>query len=284
MICLRRFLRRAGLHGWIAEPFYSSKYIFKTVATTIHPTAIVELDAQLGNDCDLQAGALVRRDTILGDRVVVHPYAVVGGDPQDLSFKHSTGSGVRVGAGTTLREHVTINRSTKAGGFTDVGEDCFLMANVHVAHDCVVGKKVVLGNNVMLAGHVSIGDFTFLGGGVGVHQFCRIGEGVMVSGNASISRDVPPFVMVAERDEVIGLNLIGLKRRGVPRAAVVELKQAFKTVYFTPGNIRAVAAAAMASGVFGSVEAKHFLEFFMSGKRSFARARRAENNGGAADE
>jgi UDP-N-acetylglucosamine acyltransferase len=254
------------------------------VATTIHPTAIIERDAQLGSDCDLQAGAIVRRDTILGDRVVVHPYAVIGGDPQDLHFDHLTGSGVRIGAGTTLREHVTVNRSTKPGGFTVVGEECFLMANVHVAHDCVVGRNVVLGNNAMLAGHVSIGDYTFLGGGVGVHQFCRVGEGVMISGNASVSRDIPPFVMVAERDAVIGLNLIGLKRRGVPRAAIVELKRAFQAVYFTPGNIRSVAASVLANGGFESMEAKRFLEFFTSGKRSFARARRAEKTGGVADE
>jgi UDP-N-acetylglucosamine acyltransferase len=254
------------------------------VATTIHPTAIVERDAQLGADCDLQAGALVRRDTILGDRVSVHPYAVIGGDPQDLHFNHSTGSGVRIGAGTTLREHVTVSRSTKPGGFTVIGEECFLMANVHVAHDCVVGRNVVLGNNAMLAGHVSIGDYTFLGGGVGVHQFCRIGEGVMISGNASISRDIPPFVMVAERDAVIGLNLIGLKRRGVPRAAVAELKRAFHAVYFTPGNIRDVAASTLAGGGFESEEAKRFLEFFKTGKRSFARARRAATTGGPADE
>jgi UDP-N-acetylglucosamine acyltransferase len=254
------------------------------LSTSVHPTAIIERDAQLGSDCDLQAGVIVRRDTILGDRVSVHPYAVIGGDPQDLHFQHSTGSGVRIGAGTTLREHVTINRSTKPGGFTVVGEECFLMANVHVAHDCVVGRNVVLGNNAMLAGHVSVGDYTFLGGGVGVHQFCRVGEGVMISGNASISRDIPPFVMVAERDAIIGLNLIGLKRRGVPRAAIVELKRAFHAVYFAPGNIRNVAAAALANGGFESAEAKCFLEFFTSGKRSFARARRAEKTGGTTDE
>ena len=254
------------------------------MATTIHSTAIVERDAQLGSDCDLQAGVIIRRDTILGDKVVVHPYAVIGGDPQDLHFDHATGSGSRIGSGTTIREHVTVSRSTKAGGFTEVGESCFLMANVHIAHDCVVGKNVVLGNNVMLAGHVSIGDYTFLGGGVGVHQFCRVGEGVMISGNASISRDIPPYVMVAERDEVIGLNLIGLKRRGVSRAAVVELKRAFHAVYFTPGNIRTVAVSVMAVGGFESAEAKRFLEFFTSGKRSFARARRATSGSGGADE
>jgi UDP-N-acetylglucosamine acyltransferase len=254
------------------------------LATTIHSSAIVERDAQLGTDCELHAGAIIRRHTILGDQVIVHPYAVVGGDPQDLRFDRTIESGVRIGADTTIREHVTVSRSTKIGGFTEIGEDCFLMANAHVAHDCVVGKNVVLANNVMLAGFVSVGDYTFLGGGVGVHQFCRIGEGVMVSGNASISRDIPPYVMAAERDEVIGLNVVGLRRRGVARDAIVELKRAFHAVYFTPGNIRTVATSTLAVGDFSSAEAKRFLEFFLSGKRSFARARRTALDEGEKDE
>lgn len=106
----------------------------------------------------------------------------------------------------------------------------------------------------------------------------------MVAGNASITRDVPHYVMVAERDDVIGLNLVGLKRRGVNRAAIVELKQAFHDVYFTPGNIRNVAAAIMDKGRYKSGEARLFLEFFLSGKRSFARARRAATQGEGGDE
>jgi UDP-N-acetylglucosamine acyltransferase len=107
----------------------------------------------------------------------------------------------------------------------------------------------------------------------------------MVAGNASITRDVPHYVMVAERDEVIGLNLVGLKRRGVPRAAVLELKRAFREVYFTPGNIRNVAETALAKSGYTTAEAKQFLEFFLSGKRSFARARRAQvANGEGGDE
>jgi len=129
---------------------------------------------------------------------------------------------------------------------------------------------------VLLAGHVTIGDHAFLGGSAVVHQFCRIGEGVMVSGNASITRDIAHFTMVAERDEVIGFNAVGLRRRGISRAAIAELKQAFHTVYFTPGNIRTVAAEARAAGTFATAEARRFLEFFSEGKRSFARARRAE--------
>lgn len=246
------------------------------MATTIHPTAIVEPGAQLGADCEIMAYAVVTKHCVLGDRVVVHPFAVVGGDPQYLKFDPATATGVRVGAGTVIREHVTINRSIHAGQATVIGEGCFMMAASHAGHDCEVGNQVVFANAALLAGHVSVGDFTFLGGGAAVHQFCRIGEGVMVAGHASITRDVPHFTMVAERDSVIGFNVVGLKRRGVARAAIAELKAAFQDVYFTPGNIRTVAAERIAAGVFTSLETKRFLEFFAGGKRSFARARRAE--------
>jgi UDP-N-acetylglucosamine acyltransferase len=246
------------------------------MATTIHPTAIVEPGAQLGADCEIMAYAVVTKHCVLGDRVVVHPFAVVGGDPQYLKFDPATATGVRVGAGTVIREHVTINRSIHAGKATVIGEGCFMMAASHAGHDCEVGNQVVFANAALLAGHVSVGDFTFLGGGAAVHQFCRIGEGVMVAGHASITRDVPHFTMVAERDSVIGFNVVGLKRRGVARAAIAELKAAFQDVYFTPGNIRAVAAERIAAGGFASVETRRFLEFFSGGKRSFARARRAE--------
>jgi UDP-N-acetylglucosamine acyltransferase len=222
------------------------------------------------------AGAIVTRHCVLGDRVVVHPYAVVGGDPQYLKFDRASATGVRIGAGTVLREHVTINRSIHAGQATVIGENCFFMAASHAGHDCVVGNQVVLANGVLLAGHVSVEDHTFLGGAAAVHQFCRIGESVMVAGHAAITRDVPHFTMVAERDDVIGFNVVGLKRRGFSRTAIAELKAAFHEVYFTPGNIRAVAAQQLAANAFGTPEARRFLEFFSGGKRSFARARRAE--------
>jgi len=245
----------------------------------IHPTAIVEPGAQLGVDVEIMAHAIVTKHCELGDRVVVHPFAVIGGDPQYLKFDRSTDARVKIGAGTVLREHVTINRSIHAGKATVVGENCFFMASSHAAHDCEVGNHVVLANAALLAGHVSVGDHTFFGGGSAVHQFCRVGEGVMVAGHASLTRDVPHFTMVAERDDVIGFNVVGLKRRGVARAAIAELKRAFQEVYFTPGNIRAVAAERLAAGGFVTAEARRFLEFFAGGKRSFARARRATTEG-----
>jgi UDP-N-acetylglucosamine acyltransferase len=124
---------------------------------------------------------------------VVHPFAVIGGDPQDLSFDAATASGVRIGARTVIREHVTISRATRAAAATEVGTDCFLMAGCHVAHDCRIGHRVVIANAVLLAGHVQIGDRAFLGGGAVIHQFCRIGEGAMIGGGARISRDIAPF-------------------------------------------------------------------------------------------
>jgi UDP-N-acetylglucosamine acyltransferase len=241
----------------------------------IHPTAIVEPGAQLDASCEIMAHAIVTKHCVLGERVVVHPFAVVGGDPQYLKFDPTTAAGVRIGAGTVIREHVTINRSIHAGKSTTVGENCLLMAASHVAHDCELGNSVILANAVLLAGHVSVGDHTFFGGAAAVHQFCRIGEGVMVAGHAAITRDVPHFTMVAERDDVIGFNVIGLKRRGFSRAAIAELKAAFQEVYFTPGNIRDVAAQRLAAEAFETPEARRFLEFFAGGKRSFARARRA---------
>lgn len=235
----------------------------------IHPTAIIEENVQLGANCVIQAYAVIKKYSVLGDGVVIHPFAVVGGDPQYLKFDPATVSHVRVGAGTVIREHVTLNRSIHPGQATVIGERCFVMASAHVGHDSIVEDDVVLANNVMLAGHVTVGRFTFVGGGAGIHQFCRLGEGVMVGGLARITKDVAPFLMVAERDEVPGFNLVGLKRRGFSRDAIKEIKSCYTQV-FAAGDPREHAAALQANGVV-SAEARRFLEFFAGGKRGFAR-------------
>jgi UDP-N-acetylglucosamine acyltransferase len=247
------------------------------MGTNIHPTALVEPGAQLGVDCEIMAYAIVSKHCMLGDRVSVHPFAVLGGDPQYLKFDRGLATGVSIGSGTVIREHVTVNRSIHEGQATIIGGQCFLMAASHVAHDCTVGDHVVLANATLLAGHVSVGDHAFMGGGSAVHQFCRIGASVMVAGHASITRDVPPCVMVAERDDVIGFNAVGLRRRGFPREAMAELKRAFQEVYFTPGNIRTVAGRMLEQGGYQTAEAQQFLGFFAAGKRSFARPRRHDD-------
>jgi UDP-N-acetylglucosamine acyltransferase len=233
---------------------------------SVHATAIIEEGATVGAGCVIHAHAIIKRGTVLGDGVAVHPFAVVGGDPNFLKFDPATVSGVRVGAHTVLREHVTINRSIYPGKETVVGARCYLMANAHVGHDCTVGDDVVLATNIMLGGHVDVGSFTFFGGGAGAHQFSRIGEGVMIAGLARITQDLAPFLLVAERNEVAGLNLVGLKRRGVGREAIAELKECYAAV-FAGGDPRKLAATRTAR----TAEAKRFLEFFSGGKRGFAR-------------
>jgi UDP-N-acetylglucosamine acyltransferase len=241
----------------------------------IHPTAIVEAGAVLGAECVIHAYAVITRHVVLGDGVVVHPFAVVGGDPQDLGFDTSRATGVRIGARSVLREHVTVSRATKPDGVTEIGADCFLMAASHVAHDCRLGERVILANAVLLAGHVEIGARAFVGGGAAVHQFVRVGEGAMISGLARMAHDLPPFLMAAERDEVVGLNVVGIRRRGLPRETVVELKRAYHEVFRPVGNLRSLAAEALAGGTYSSAEALGFLHFLEGGRRGFARRRSA---------
>ena len=240
----------------------------------IHPTALVDDGARLGAGCIIHAHALISRHCQLDEGVVVHPFAVVGGDPQDLSFDANTPSGVHIGARTVIREHVTISRATRSGASTEVGSDCFLMAGCHVAHDCHIGHRVVIANAVLLAGHVQVADRAFLGGGAVIHQFCRIGESAMIGGGARISRDIAPYSLATERNAVIGLNIVGLRRRGFKREVIDEIKRAFHAVNTPVGNQRHIAAAALVDGQLGSTEARQFLEFFAGGRRGFARIRR----------
>ena len=238
----------------------------------IHPSAFVEPGAELGVEVEIMAGAVVTRWARLGDRAVVHPGAVIGGDPQYLKFDRATPSFVHVGAGTVVREHVTLNRSIHADQATTIGERCFFMAGSHAGHDCVVADDVILANQVLLAGHVSVGAHSFVGGGAAIHQFCRIGDVAMVAGLARITRDIAPFTMVAERDDVVGLNLVGIKRRGWPRETLREVKELYRALDLQGGSPRDAAAARLANTQ--SPEARRFLEFFGGGKRGFCRARR----------
>jgi len=242
-----------------------------TPSPSIHPAAHIEEGARLGEGCVIHAHALIGRHCHLEDRVVVHPFAVLGGDPQDLGFKSETPSGVHIGARTVIREHVTVNRATKPGESTTVGADSFLMTGCHVAHDCRIGDRVVIANAVLLGGHVHIGDRTFLGGGAVIHQFVRIGESAMIGGGGRISSDVAPFCLATERNTVYGLNMVGLRRRGFEREVLSEIKQAFRETLARGGNLRARAAAELASGRYTRPEALAFLEFLTAGRRTLAR-------------
>jgi UDP-N-acetylglucosamine acyltransferase len=194
----------------------------------IGPLAVVEDDTTIGDGCEIRAHAVIRRFTTLGARNRVHEGAVLGGEPQDVSFVDQE-TRLVIGDRNVIREGVTIHRSTRPGGATQVGSDCFLMAYVHVAHDNRIGDGAILANNVMLAGHVEIGERAFLGGGAGVHQFCRVGRLAMVGGNAKVVQDCLPFVITdGHPARARGLNVVGLRRAGVTAAELRTLHEAYR--------------------------------------------------------
>jgi UDP-N-acetylglucosamine acyltransferase len=194
----------------------------------IGPYAVVEDGATIGDGCEIRAHVVVKRFTVLGAHNRVHEGAVLGGEPQDVSFGGQD-SGLVIGDRNQIREGVTIHRSTKPGGTTVVGSDCFLMALVHVAHDNRIGDRAILANNVMLAGHVEIGERAFLGGGAGVHQFCRVGRLAMVGGNSKVVQDCLPFVITdGFPARATALNVVGLRRAGFTASQLRTLHEAYR--------------------------------------------------------
>ncbi len=216
----------------------------------IHPTALVDPAARLGDGVRIGAYTVVGPMVTLGARVQVESHAVLAGDtelgegchvfpftsvgmpPQDKKYKGER-SRLVIGANTIIREHVTINPGTEGGGLlTRVGSDCLLMIGSHVAHDCQVGNRVILVNNATLAGHVTGGDTAIVGGLSAVHQFVRIGSHAMIGGMSGVEHDVIPYGMaMGNRARLVGLNLVGLKRAEVPREAIRELMQAYDMVF-----------------------------------------------------
>jgi UDP-N-acetylglucosamine acyltransferase len=216
----------------------------------VHPTAIVAPGAQLaadveigpwctvGPDVVLEAGVrlishvVVDGHTVIGEGAVIYPFCTVGLPPQDMKYRGEPTETV-IGARTQLREHCTVHRGTVTGsGLTRVGTDCLLMAVVHIAHDCALGNGVIVANNVVMGGHVSIGDNAVIGGQSALHQFVRIGRGAMVGGASGVEADVVPFsTVLGNRAYLSGLNLVGLKRRGLDRAGLHRVRAAFRMLF-----------------------------------------------------
>ncbi len=239
----------------------------------VGPYVVIEDGVILGAGCSIASHAVLRKGTVLGRNVKVDSFAVIGGDPQSIGFNVSIESGVIVGDDVVFREGCTVHRATTEGANTEIGNGCFLMAQAHVAHDCKLDTNVILANNAMLAGHVVIGEQTFIGGGAGIHQHCRIGIYVMVGGNASLTADVPHYVMAAERNQAHGLNLIGLRRAGFGQAEIADLKGCYRAVFFGGGNLKKKAAEAAGKAELGTTsDGKRFLSFFKSGKNGFVQS------------
>ncbi|MCE8518231.1 acyl-ACP--UDP-N-acetylglucosamine O-acyltransferase [Ruegeria pomeroyi] len=213
----------------------------------IHPSAIIEEGAQIGADCvigpfcivgpkvvlgdrvELKSHVVVTGDTTVGEDTVIFSFAVIGEIPQDKKFGGEETS-VVIGARNRIREHVTVNAGTAGGGgVTRIGDDCLLMAGCHVAHDCQLGNRVIMVNHAGAAGHCIVEDDVIIGGISGLHQWVRVGRGAIIGALTMVPNDVIPYGLVqAPRGELDGLNLIGLKRRGVARSDITQLRAAFQ--------------------------------------------------------
>jgi UDP-N-acetylglucosamine acyltransferase len=206
---------------------------------TIGPYCIVGPDVTLGDGCRLIAHVHLAGHTSIGLRTVVHPFASLGSPPQSVKYRGGP-TRLVVGADCDIRESVTMSIGTEDDrGVTQVGDGCFFMAGSHVAHDCVVGNGVVFANNAVLGGHVTVGDYTVFGGNAAVRQNLRIGEGAMIAGVSGVRSDVIPFGYAqGPLANLIGLNVIGLRRRGVAREDIRRLRQAYQALFFGPGTFR----------------------------------------------
>ncbi|MFN3020782.1 acyl-ACP--UDP-N-acetylglucosamine O-acyltransferase [Chryseobacterium sp. TY3] len=215
----------------------------------VHQLAVVDKRAKIGKNVVVEAFTTISGDveigegtwigpnvtimdgTKIGKNCKVFPGAVLGGIPQDLKFDGED-TFVYIGDNTVIREAVTVNRGTKALGYTKIGNDCLVMATAHVAHDCVLGDNVIIANACGIAGHVEIGDYVVMGGLSAVQQFCKIGKHVMISGGSLIRKDIPPYVKVA-RDPIsyAGINSVGLRRRGFNNDKIFEIQKIYRAIF-----------------------------------------------------
>lgn len=227
----------------------------------IHPSAVVEKGAQIAASAEVGPFSIVGADVVLGDDVVlkshvvvtgrteigagtvVFPFSVIGEIPQDLKFKGEA-SRLVIGKRNRIREHVTMNCGTEGGGgLTCIGDDGLFMAGCHVAHDAIIGDRVIVVNSAAVAGHCVIEDDVIIGGLAGIHQWVRIGRGAIIGAVTMVTNDVIPYGLVqAPRGELDGLNLVGLKRRGVARADITALRAAFQMLAQGEGTFQDRAA------------------------------------------
>jgi UDP-N-acetylglucosamine acyltransferase len=256
----------------------------------IHPTAIISKGAELADDveigayaivgegvrlgagCVIQANAILEGRTIIGAQNFIGYGAVIGATPQDFAFRETVTSEVRIGDQNTFREYVTIHRGTKEGSATVVGNNCYLMVGTHLGHNVKLGDQVVIANNCLLAGYVEIGDGAVLGGGTVFHQFLRIGRLAMVRGGTRFGKDIPPYVSADGENLLSGVNAIGLRRAGFPPEVRMEIKRAFKLVYWSGINVSQALERAKAQA--WSPEVLHFFDFIASSRRGVCAANR----------
>jgi UDP-N-acetylglucosamine acyltransferase len=226
----------------------------------IHPTAILDGEIELADDvrigpyCVIRGPASIGKGTrlighawlqgpiSLGEHNTVYPNACLGFAPQSLGYDADlAGPGVRIGAHNTFREGATVHRASEAESPTEIGDHDYFMANTHAGHDARIGDHCVFANGVLIGGHARIEDTVFVGGNSAVHQFCQVGRGAMLSGGIGISRDLPPFFMLTGINVAGSINLVGLRRSGMPRDQIDDVRWVYRTLYrrgFSPATAR----------------------------------------------
>ncbi|GAP43116.1 Acyl-[acyl-carrier-protein]--UDP-N-acetylglucosamine O-acyltransferase [bioreactor metagenome] len=203
----------------------------------IEPFVNIEKNVEIGEGTWIGSNVTIMEGARIGKNCKIFPGAVISAIPQDLKFDGED-TIVRIGDNTVIREFVTINRGTKANWETVVGNNCLLMAYVHVAHDCIVGNNVILANAATLAGHITIDDYAIIGGLSAVHQFVNIGAHVMISGGSLVRKDVPPFTKAAREPlSYVGINSIGLRRRGFSAEKINEIQDIYRYIYLRGNNV-----------------------------------------------
>ncbi|MBO4530964.1 MAG: acyl-ACP--UDP-N-acetylglucosamine O-acyltransferase [Paludibacteraceae bacterium] len=236
----------------------------------IGPFVYIDKNVEIGDGCLIMAHATILSGARIGKNVRVFPNAVISAIPQDLKFRGEETTAV-VGDNTTVRECVTINRGTASKGTTIVGSNCLLMAYSHIAHDCKLGNNIIIGNATQIAGEVVIDDWAILSGGILIHQFSRIGAHVIVQGGSRVGKDVPPYV-TAGRDPLnyVGLNIVGLRRRGFTSEQIDRIQSIYRYVYQSELNTTQ-AIEKITSEVEDSDEKSIIVDFIKSSQRGIIR-------------
>jgi UDP-N-acetylglucosamine acyltransferase len=239
---------------------------------TIGPYCTVGAHVTIGEGCKLIGHVNLTGHTTIGPRTVIYPFTSLGSPPQSVHY-HGGPTRLVVGADCDIRENVTMNTGTEDGGaVTTVGDHCFFMVGAHVGHDCTVGNNVVVANNVLLAGHVSVGDQVVFGGGVAVRQFVRIGEGAMLVGLSGIRADVIPWgTAQGPLANLVGLNVIGMRRRGFSKADIHRYRKAYQALFFGGGEFRA-RLDRLAANDGGNPLVTAMIAFIRAGKRPLTMA------------
>ena len=203
----------------------------------IEPYCTIYKNVEIGEGTWIGPNVTIMEGARIGKNCKIFPGAVISAIPQDLKFKGED-STVEIGDNCTIREFVTINRGTQASNKTKVGNNCLLMAYVHLAHDCVIGDNCILANNVNLAGHIEVGDYAVLGGMTAVHQFVKVGEHAFISGGSLVGKDVPPYVKAARLPlSYVGVNSVGLRRRGFSSEQINHILDIYRTLFVRHSNV-----------------------------------------------